>query len=361
MRWLFALLILCSSAPQAFAGQGDGGALKTLIKALASQRDVKATLVQKRSDRGQTITVNVQIVPRRGISAQITSPILFAGMMSYDDGVLWKNYDPQLDLLRIEPSPSKFQLDIKFRQKLIERNYTATIERSALVAGRSTSVVLLKPRLADVASRRLYIDTHNSLILRYVVIETDGTSIVTIDTQSVDLTSPIDFSKFTSLGSGAAKVEKAWGPIEVSKPSDANRYAGFTPVLPGELPAGLAMQAIHVVGTAKRSFVGVRLSDGMAVVTVYIWKVKEGERSEDEPFGGKFDAKGGEGIRVKVIGDASGRTKDSLARQFASKYQGPSDSPGTDFGVRKVIDKQGTGGGTGQIRPKLVIDNESAD
>jgi hypothetical protein len=97
----------------------------------------------------------------------------------------------------------------------------------------------------------------------------------------------------------------------------------------------------------------------MAVATVYLWRSQEGVRLEDEPFGGKYDVRAGDGIRVKVVGDVSSRAKDSLARQFANQYTGPSASPGTDPRDKKVIDKQGSGGGRGLDRPKLVIDNES--
>ncbi len=360
MKRVIALFVLCSCAPLAFSGQGDADPLKTLLKALSSQREVRATLVQTRSDRGQEITVNVQIVPRRGISAQVTRPLLFAGMVSFDDGSVWKNYDPELDLLRIEPSPVKFQMDVRLRQQLIEKNYTATIERDALIAGRKTHVLLLKPKLSDVASRRIYVDAQNFLILRYIINETDGTSITTIDTLSVDLTSPIDLSKFERLGEGARKVEKAWGPFEVASPTEAKRYVGFTPVVPKSLSAGLVHQATHVVGTANRCLVGVRLTDGMAIVTVYVWNAKEGERLEDEPFGGKYDARSGTGIRVKVVGDVSSKAKDSRARSFASQYSGPSVSPGTEPGDKKVVDKKGAGGGRGLDGPKLVIDNESS-
>jgi hypothetical protein len=344
----------------ALAGQGEADALKTLLKALASQRDVKATLLQTRADSNTVITVNVQIVPRRGISAQITKPLPFAGMVSFDNGVEWRNYDPQSDLLRIEPSPARFALDIEFRRKLIEKNYAVSIEREAEIAGRKTRVVVMKAKQTDVAGRRLYIDQDNSLILRYVVTHTDGTSVTTIDTLSVDLTSPIDLTKFSSLGSGASRVEKSWGPIELKRTSDAARYVGFEPEVPSELPAGLAMQAVHVVGSAKRSFIGVRLTDGMAVVTVYMWKPQEGEGPEDEPFRGKYDARSTGGMRIKVVGDASERVKSALASSFASRNQGPLVVPGTDPADRKVVDRQGSGGGRGLERPKLVIDNESS-
>lgn len=332
--------------------------MKTLLKALGSQRDVKATLLQTRADASATITVNVQIVPRRGISAQIIKPLPFAGMVSFDNGVEWRNYDPQSDLLRIEPSPSRFALDIDFRRKLIEKNYAVAIERDAEIAGRATQVVVMKAKQPDVAGRRLYIDKDNALILRYVVTHPDGESVTTIDTLSVDLASPIDLTKFSSLGEGASRVEKSWGPVEIRRPADASRYAGFEPQIPGELPAGLAVQALHVVGSAKRSFVGVRLTDGMAVVTVYLWKPVEGESPDDEPFKGKYDARANGGIRIKVVGDASDRVRSSLAATFASRNQGPLVAPGTEPTDRKVVDRQGSGGGKGQERPKLVIDNE---
>jgi outer membrane lipoprotein-sorting protein len=360
MKRLIALACIGASAGFAFAGQGEADALKTLLKALASQRDVKATLLQTRADASNTITVNVQIVPRRGISAQITKPLPFAGMVSFDNGTEWRNYDPQSDLLRIEPSPSRFALDIDFRRKLIEKNYSVSIEREAEIAGRKTHVVVMKAKLADVASRRLYIDQSNALILRYMVTHPDGTSVTTIDTLSVDLTSPIDLTKFSSLGEGASRVERAWGPIEIKRPADAARYADFEPELPSELPAGLAMQALHVVGSAQRSFVGVRLTDGMAVVTVYMWKPREGERPEDEPFKGKYDARATGGIRIKVVGDASEKVRSSLATIFANRNQGPMVVPGTEPTGNKVIDRHRAGGGKGPERPKLVIDNESS-
>jgi hypothetical protein len=76
-------LALALFAPLSFAGQGDS-ALKSLFKALGSQRDVRATLIQTRSDGEQTITVNVQIVPRRGIVANVTKPLLLAVLVSFE-------------------------------------------------------------------------------------------------------------------------------------------------------------------------------------------------------------------------------------------------------------------------------------
>lgn len=361
MKRLFALLALCSSVPQALAGHGDDQALKVLVKALGAQRDVRATLIQVRSDGEQSITVNVQIAPRQGITAKVTMPLIYAGMTSFDNGQVWKNYDPQLDVLRIEPSPSKFQLDTGFRKSLIEKNYSVSLEREALVAGRRTAVVFLKPKATGVASRRLYIDAENSLILRYIVTDVEGKSVTTVDTKSVDFETAIDVARFEKIGEGASKTEKSWGPIQVAKPADAKRYAGFVPVVPSALPVGLALQAIHVVGTAQRSFVGVRLTDGMAVVTVYLWKPNEGEKAADEPFKGIYDSRGSGGIRSRVVGDVSDNTRGLLARLFVQAYEGQTAQGGTEGGLKNVQDRQTSGGGTGIDRPKLVIDNESSE
>lgn len=317
MKRILAVPFAVASAAMAQAGQYDDAAFRALVKALESQRDVRATLVQSRSAEDISITVTVQIVPNRGIRSTIMQPLLHAGMVSLDNGELWRNYDPQLNELRIEKSPARFQLDIEFRKKLIEKNFNVTFERDASVAGRAARVVHMKGRHEGMSDRRLFIDSENSLILRYVVMSPEGGSHTPIDTMSVDLRSPIDMAKFEAIGKENSKVIKAWGPVEVAWAGDAHRYTGFEPVLPTELPAGLAKQAIHVVGTEARSFVGVRLTDGMAVVTVYMWGSKEGEGTEDEPFAGKYDQKSAGGVRIKVVGDATASVKAALARAFA--------------------------------------------
>jgi hypothetical protein len=314
---ILAVPFAVASAALAQAGQYDDAAFRALVKALESQRDVRVTMVQSRSAEDLSITVTVQIVPNRGIRSTILQPLLHAGMVSLDNGELWRNYDPQLNELRIEKSPALFQLDIEFRKKMIEKNFNVTFDRDANVAGRAVRVVHMKGRHEGMSDRRLFIDSENSLILRYVVMPPEGGSQTPIDTMSVDLRSPIDMAKFEAIGMKSSKVIKAWGPVEVAQAGDARRYTGFEPVLPTELPAGLAKQAIHVVGTEARSFVGVRLTDGMAVVTVYMWGAKDGEGTEDEPFAGKYDQRSAGGVRIKVVGDATASVKAALARAFA--------------------------------------------
>lgn len=337
-------------AAPTLAGWG-GDPLKTLLNALGSQRDVCVSMVQVRSEGEQTITVSVQIVPNRGIRATIMQPLVYSGMVSLDDGEVWKNYDPHEDMVRIEKSPAKFKLEMSFRKRLIEKNFTVSQDGTAIVAGRSTDVIVLKARKPDMADRRLYIDRSTSLILRYVVIQPESSPLTTIDTKSVTVGPEVDMEKFVQIGSADAKVVKAWGPIDVPDTAAAARYAGFEPRIPPDLPAGLERQAIHVVGSSNRPFVGVRLTDGMAVVTVYLWQSKGGGDRAEAPFKDVADAVAPDGTRCKVVGDVSPRVREALATAFARLYPGPMLFGGTPNGTKDVLNR---GYGAGRSAPPLV-------
>ncbi len=336
----------------------DEAAVKALVRALDSQRDVRASLVQARSDGGQSITVSVQIVPRRGVRATIIQPFVYSGIVSFDNGDTWKNFDPHMNLVRIEKSPATFQLDISSREKLIRKNFETTFAGEAMIAGRSTKVVVMKGKFADMADRRLYIDAENSLILRYIVYQPDAAPVTTVDTKSIDLRTVLDSAEFEKIGEDGAKVVKSWGPLEVRQARDAEKHVGFVPQVPAALVAGLSKQAIHVVGTEERKFVGVRLTDGMAVVTVYLWKPKDGETSSQEPFKGSYDARAANGVRCKVVGEIADRVKSTLAASFARLYEGPSNLPGTRSLPRNVDPSIKPGEAKTPERPKLVIDHE---
>lgn len=352
MKKTAAALIIAAMCPTVF-GQGDTEAVKALVKALEAQRDVRVCMVQSRSDGGQTVTVSVQIVPRRGVRATITQPLIYAGIVSYDNGEQWRNFDPQMNVVRIEKSPATFQMEISQRKKLIEKNFETRFAGEATIAGRRTRVILMKGKHDDMADRRLYVDSENSLILRYIVQQPDSDPVTTVDTKSIDLNPTIDLGTLENVGGEGAKVVKAWGPIELRSSRDAERYSGFVPQVPSSIPAGLQVQAIHVVGTEERPFVGIRLTDGMSIVTVYLWKP-----GENEPFKGDYDAKAANGIRCKVVGEVSTQLKSNLARTFARPYEGPSFATGTYSGTNGVSKVQKNPTGKGPERPKVRYDNE---
>ena len=80
-----------------------------------------------------------------------------------------------------------------------------------------------------------------------------------------------------------------------------------------------------MVGTERRPFIGVRLTDGMAVATVYLWRKGE----DGEPFGGQVHAESTDGVRCLVQGDIASAAKRRIARLFIEWYLGPLNDAGT--------------------------------
>jgi len=314
------------------AGPQDEKALKLLLNALEAQRDVKATLIQRRSVGRQTVTVKVQIVPGRGIRSTVIEPQIYAGVVSFDDGVEWRNYDPFNNTLRIEKSPAKFHLDVRFRGSVIRQNYIVTFDDDSAVAGRATRVVHMRGKVAGVVDRRLFIDSNNNLILRYIIYNPGEQPFTTVDTISVDFGNQPNEAYLDRIGAKGAKEVRSWGPRELKRPEDALRYVDFQPKVPHGIPAGLQLQSIHMVGTAANPFIGVRLTDGMAVVTVYLWR----QGKAGEPFNGAFQAETADGIRCYVQGDVTTAAKKRLAKMFIDEFLGLLNDSGTNFAHKCV-------------------------
>ncbi|HXH60621.1 MAG TPA: sigma-E factor regulatory protein RseB domain-containing protein [Fimbriimonadaceae bacterium] len=290
-------------------------ALNLLLKALDGQRSVRATLLQRRADGGAPISVTVQIDPQKGIRATITRPFVYAGAISFDNGTEWRNYDPHDNVLRIERSPYTFRIDPVFRARLIEKNFEVTFEKDTDVAGRNAKIVYMKGLDPEVSDFRLAIDAANYLILRYEVVQPDGKKLTMVETTQVQVGVPPIGNSIENIAPDDAQIKREWGPVQIASPGQAQLFAGFTPVLPKQFPAGLALQAIHIMGDSAKKFVAVRLSDGMSVATVYLWARMD---EDDEPFSGEADGTSLSGIKVRVLGEVSAATKRRLANDFLS-------------------------------------------
>lgn len=321
---LIGVLLISASS---FAGQPGNDALKKLMRALASQRDVEATLIQVRSMDGAKITVRTQNIPGRGMRATALKPTYYSGIVSFDDGVKYRLYDPVRQLVIEESSPERYKFDISFRKGLIEKNYALRFEKDETVAQRTTKVVFMEGLKSGVADRRLFIDASSDLILRYVVYRKGAVPDVRIDTLQVELwvTAGPDFTK-VAPPDAIKSYPKA--PIEFDPASKALNYVDFEPVIPSSLPAGLEKQAMHIVHHKDLKFVAVRLTDGMAFVTVYLYSNKYKDRNgvlrtlnqSELPLGGESYAKAKDGLRCWIIGDADEGLKERLAKLFIRAY-----------------------------------------
>lgn len=314
------------------AGRPDDDALKKLLRALSSQRDVEATLIQDRQSGSHTVRVRTQTVPSIGIRAFVIRPALYSGIVSFDDGVMYKRFDPTQDYINVENSPERYKFDMKFRKALIEKNYSIDFQDDTIIAKRKVKVVFMKGLLSGVVDRRLFIDTANDMILRYELLRTGKQPEVLINTLQVDLWVKKS-ADFTTVGPAGIFERRSKSPIKVGTAASAKRHVGFKAVLPAGLTAGLEKQAMHVVHHRQTKFLAIRLSDGMAFITVYLYpsKYEDPERGVfslsdlDLPMSGKKHAEAKDGLRCWVVGDADEALKERLAKRFIRAYNGTID------------------------------------
>ncbi len=184
----------------------------------------------------------------------------------------------------------------------------------------------MRGKVAGVVDRRLFIDSNNNLILRYIVYNPGVQPFTTVDTISVDFGNQPNEAYLDRIGIKGATEVRSWGPRELKRSEDALRYVDFQPRVPTGIPAGIQLQSIHMVGTASKPFVGVRLTDGMAVATVYLWR----KGKAGEPFDGEFQAETADGIRCYVQGNMTTAAKKRLAKLFIDEFIGLSNDSGTN-------------------------------
>lgn len=308
-----AACVLCWTLLVAFCHAQPQPATAILIKALSSQRDTKATLVQTRSNGNTSISVIVQIVPGKGVTSKVIQPFIHAGIVSVDDGIVWKNFDPHNDSMRIERSPALFEFPVAKRMEAIAKNFQVTLKGADWIAGRQVDVVALKGVVPGVTDRTLWVDRDTSLILGYEADYEDEGPVRLTWTKSVELNNIPTTITVLDDRPVYSKVEKTWGPFDVREPEGSLSQIDFVPKVPTALPAGLEFQATHLIGTHGAKFAGVRLSDGMSMVTVYLWR-KDGKT---EPFEGNYDEISAAGLRCRVEGDVPKWAKKEIAKAFA--------------------------------------------
>ena len=322
-----ALTIALLACAISSAGQDQDKALDKLIRAFEVQRDVKATLIQERRSLTHKITVKIQIVPGRGIRTSVLEPALKSGIVSFDDGVSYRVYDPREKLVTVEQSPMAYKFDLNERRALIKKNYEVKLGDTAQLAGRDVQVVNLKALKSGVFDRSVYIDQESDLILKYVVERRGQEKTSLIETIVVKMTASAD-SQFSTVGPPGTKVVKSTAPIEVEKIQDTFKYLSFRPAVPDSLPSGFELQAKHIVRFKDTNFLALRLTDGMSFVTVYLYpSTKKGERGErvplkesEIPLKGQMLTEARDGVRCWVVGDVDDVLKERLAKVFIGAY-----------------------------------------
>jgi outer membrane lipoprotein-sorting protein len=239
-------------------------------------------------------------------------PLRFQGMVSLDDGVVWKSYNPKERKVMLQPSPRGDQGNPFYQLALAEQNYALTMERSIDIADCPTVCVTATPKSKELSTRKHYLDARTSFMLRLEVVNPNGEKVVRIDTRAIAyVKSP---PKMDLGDDGTARVESWPSPEKVWPPSAAKPKVGFVPVTPEQLPLGFIVRETQLVGGGSDQFIAVRITDGFVTATVYQWD--KDKRSRHWPFAMKRDFRESQGIRMAIFGDMPKKALDTVLAGF---------------------------------------------
>ena len=306
-------------------GQGREEVRDVFFRSIQKSGTVNATLVQTKRlhDGGRSLVKYSVTMDDKGRSRRtVLQPIAMEGTIWIDDGVQWATIDSQEREIVIQPSPLKDRIDPKLRMKMIAANYELKADGEDRIAGRRSLLVRAIPKERILPERRYGIDLDNHMLLRIEVADSSKRLDVVLNTIAADFPKRIDPGLFTWPTNGY-RVTKTDYPKPIRSIPSAAEALGFSPRVPPQLPFGFQITQRHLVGSAERQFLALRLSDGLAMMTVYQWDA--GKRYRDLPFKAPGDGQVGN-VCIKVVGDVPS----SIRRRLAEAFLDPTADIGLD-------------------------------
>lgn len=299
MRWLGVPVLLFACLAGAWARTG-GAASDVLLKALTVQRKISVSAIQSRlvcQKTGASMKSKLESDDKGLYRMTVLQPVTQQGIVMVDDGRTIRTYSKDEGAVYVMASPRVGEPDPTKRVALVERNYTLRIELDGkAVAGRDTIMIVASPKRPEMPERRLYIDRRNLFVLRHETIEGDQ-RLALLDTVSVSYPTKPD-PDLADPPPGQWKPESPGGPIDLTDLDAARKRLGFRPLMPRDLPSGFTLADVPIY-LDKNGLLGLRITDGLAVATVYQWSPK---RAKDPTQKMAPDRIGRDGIAVLIVG-----------------------------------------------------------
>lgn len=274
-------------------------------------------MVQSHSPRGRSGPMQVKVtMDGQGRSRRVVlQPLSMQGVVSIDDGREWVTLFPDSNKLMIQASPYAYRADLKSRLARIEQNYRLRFEETKPIAGRETVAVVAQPRSGELYTRRYTLDAETYVLMRYEDVEQGGRTRTMLDTVTIDLGREFPADMFRPPSGEGLKIERTWGPRRASDTARVRELVGFVPRTPKGLPYGFAIDDVHLLGSPDAAFVAVRISDGLAMLSVYQW---DGNRAwKDRPVRSSRPVQDAYGVFFAVSGDAPEEVRKKIAEAFA--------------------------------------------
>lgn len=313
MRQLLRLLIVPALSFGVGAlglGQDPYFALK---QALELQGSLPATALQKREDpfTGANLLVKVVTHPRFGEMSRIVEPLERQGIRQVDDRSTIRVYFPDRNEVHTQISSWRWRASTDERIQMIRANYRVSFGRRGEIANKVAQSLIIEPKSGLLARRVIWYDVNNRYILRYSVRGRDDWD-TRLDTISVSYESPAA-SEFELPAN--ARVIARFGPLGMSSAADAERYLRVYPPVPSSWPYGFRTEAMQIVGSETAPLLAVRLTDGMAAVTVYFWNPSQ---HPQPPI--RSDVLQRSGCHIGALGEVSSELRSKLVQHAAQVH-----------------------------------------
>jgi len=238
-------------------------------------------MVSADSSSGQ-MTLKFEGDASGNIKYTVVRPLSKQGIVMVDDGRVVTHYYPDEELIVRKSSPRAGLLSPKRRAQLATQNYQLSVQKGPKVAARGTVRLEAKPKSSGLPRRIFLIDAEEGVLLRSETISGETISVL-LDTHAIQYGADADVSMRPDFGTENWRVVTERAPALISNLTIAAKNAGIDFKLPQPIPYGLVIQGIHMKEDRGKSAVLLRLTDGLASVSMYVAKARAGQASPGLP------------------------------------------------------------------------------
>lgn len=309
-----------------------------LRRSLEARSRTKAVLIQVQSMPGKSsssVTVKVEMDGAGRMRRTLLQPLRVANSLSIDDGSSWISLAPDEKVARVQPSVDMVSDSITSRMNLIRTNYSVQAARGPEIAGRSTVLLVCRPKSnRELPVRRIFIDQKNFLMLRLELEEPGRAPERLVDTTVAEFPTKVDPDRFKVSVPAGYTVERCTPTVRLTDPQRASKLVGFAPKIPTELPFGFSVEHYEVIRPGPTSgLLALRLSDGFVTLTAYQWASNDVKTRFPSQQSKIIQANG---LKMVVIGQLDRRILNMIIEQFTQLLLG-SLGPGTFQDSNKFV------------------------
>lgn len=320
-RALAAASLAILATMLSYAGGQENPAKSALLRYLERGRNVEFTAIRLQKS-GCDDLGTLQLKVQNNVAGQqcitVLAPIAMQGQIVLDDSNKYVQFFPDENRLVVTKSPNSYLPKPKERIAIAEKNYTFTTTKGPSIAGRTVVYVVATPKDGDMPVRRYGIDEKTSVLLRMETIQRGKQPYVFIDTRAIDFKPNGSLGDLSIRPAGGVRKITMTEPARVSSPSMAVALTGIAPIVPSVLPAGFVARDPEVVGNIKEQFLAVRITDGLALATIYQFNAKGAAGTFPLPPGSVERTIGN--IRFAVAGDIPNSMMNKMLLTFTQEY-----------------------------------------